>query len=176
MKKPNIHYICQVCVIVTTPLVTSKRPIVTCFTTQSLKIKFTITTKMSCTPFDIHKSNLQGANKQLANVGYTYKLMVFCTKLSKIVSTKTFLNWRTICGHSLYDTLWSQTNSTILINKRHFTTSNMRSSKKPSCVGSSFLNLPKDFKWKVMWPFLIGISINGSFCLYLPTNNPQMGC
>jgi hypothetical protein len=27
-----------------------------------------------------------------------------------------------------------------------------------------------------MWPFLIGISIDGSFCLYLPTNNPQMGC
>ncbi len=138
MKKPNKRYVCQVHVIVTTPLVTSNNPIVTCFTTQSLEIKLTITTKMSCTPFNIHKSNVQGANKQLTNVGYTYKFMVFSTKLSKIVSTKAFLDWKTICGHNLYDTLQSQTNSTILINKSPFTTNNMISFKKPTCVGSSF--------------------------------------
>jgi hypothetical protein len=45
-------------------------------TTWSQKMKLTTTTMMSWTPFNIHKSNVQVANKQLANAGYTYKLMV----------------------------------------------------------------------------------------------------
>jgi hypothetical protein len=57
--------------------------------------------KPSFTPFDIHKSNLHLANKQLTNVCYTYVLMVFSTKVDKIASTKALLMGRksmdTIC-------------------------------------------------------------------------------
>jgi hypothetical protein len=51
-------------------LVTSNRPTITCFGSQLLEIKFTITTMMSCVPFDI-QSNVQVVDKQLANAGYT---------------------------------------------------------------------------------------------------------
>jgi hypothetical protein len=54
---------------------------------------------MSYTPFNIHKLNVQGANKQLANVGYTYKLVVFSTKLNKVVFNKSL--------PGLEDNLWT---------------------------------------------------------------------
>jgi hypothetical protein len=38
------------------------------------------------------------ANKQPTNASYTYKLMVFSTKLGRIISTKVFLDGNTICG------------------------------------------------------------------------------
>ncbi len=83
----------------------SKRPIVTCFASQLLEIKLTTTTKMSCIPFDIHRSNAQLANTQLANVGCTYMVMIFSTKLGKTNSAKTFLNGKTTREHNLYDNL-----------------------------------------------------------------------
>jgi hypothetical protein len=77
----------------------------TCFVSQSLEIKFTTTTKMSCIPFNIHISNVKMANTQLTNVGYTYMVMLFSIKLSKIDSTKTSLDGKTTHKHNLYDNL-----------------------------------------------------------------------
>lgn len=38
--------------------VTLKRPIMACFTFELLEITLTTITKMSCAPFDIHRSNV----------------------------------------------------------------------------------------------------------------------
>jgi antitoxin component of RelBE/YafQ-DinJ toxin-antitoxin module len=38
---------------------------VTCFVSQLLEIKLTTIAKMSCIPFDIHRSNVQVANTRL---------------------------------------------------------------------------------------------------------------
>ncbi len=46
-------------------LIISKRQIVTCFVSQLLEIKLTTIAKMSCIPFDIHRSNVQVANTRL---------------------------------------------------------------------------------------------------------------
>ncbi len=68
--------------------------------------------------------------------------MVFSTKLGITISTKTFLDGKTICGQSLYDSIQSQTNFTIFISKSPFIINNTKSSKKPTyVVGSSFVNL-----------------------------------
>jgi hypothetical protein len=87
------------------PLVSviSNRKIVTCFALQSLKIKFTNITKMSCVHFDIQRSNVQVVDKQLANASYTKVTMAFSTKLGRTFSTKVFLDGKIIHGHDLYD-------------------------------------------------------------------------
>jgi hypothetical protein len=45
------------------------------------------------------------AYTQLANVGYTYMVMVFSIELGKIDSTKTFLDGKTTHEHNLYNNL-----------------------------------------------------------------------
>jgi hypothetical protein len=67
--------------------------------------------------------------------------MVFSTKLGITFSTKAFLDGKTICEHNLYDNLWNHIDSTNFIGKNRLTTNNISYSKKPKCVGSSFLNL-----------------------------------
>jgi hypothetical protein len=71
---------------------------VTCFASQSLEIKLTTTTKMSCAPFNIHKLNVQVVDEQLTNASCTYKLMIFSTNVGKTISSKAFLDGKTICG------------------------------------------------------------------------------
>ncbi len=83
----------------------SKRPLMTCFVSQLLEIKLTTIAKMSCIPFDIHRSNVQVVDTQLANVGCTYMVMFFPTKVGKTNSAKTFLNGKTTRKHNLYDNL-----------------------------------------------------------------------
>jgi hypothetical protein len=67
--------------------------------------------------------------------------MVFSTKLGITFSTKAFFNGKTICGDNLNDNLWNQIDSIDFIGKSPLTTNNIKYSKKPTCVGSSFLNL-----------------------------------
>jgi hypothetical protein len=40
---------------------------------------------------------MQVADKQLANVGCTYELMIFSTKVGRPISSKPFLDEKTIC-------------------------------------------------------------------------------
>ncbi len=58
---------------IATPFVfkTSSKPMVTCFASQSLEIKFTTTIKTSLAPFDIHKSKVQVVDIQSVNVSCT---------------------------------------------------------------------------------------------------------
>jgi len=55
-----------------TPLLSStlNNLMVTCFTSQSFEIKFTISTNTSHAPFDIDESKVQVVDKQSTNVGY----------------------------------------------------------------------------------------------------------
>jgi hypothetical protein len=70
-----------------------------------------------------------------------HMFMVFSTNLGKSLSTKILFDEKTIHGHNLYDNLLSQMDPSIFIGRNPLTTSNIRPSKKLTCIGSSFLNL-----------------------------------
>jgi hypothetical protein len=80
------------------------------------------------------------ANKQLANANYTYITMVFPSKPDRTFSTKTFLNGEKMHEHSLYNNFYSYMDSTIFMDMSLLIT-NIKSFKKPTYVGSFFLNL-----------------------------------
>ncbi len=67
--------------------------------------------------------------------------MVFSTKLSKISLTKIFLDGKIIDGHSMYASFYSQMDPIVFIGNNPFTTNNIRSSRSPTYVASSFLDL-----------------------------------
>ncbi len=128
---------------IVTPLmfVTSNNPIVTCFASHSLEMKLTTMAKTSHVQLNIHRSKVQMVDKQSTNVGTTYVVMVFSTKFGKISSTNAFSDGKTTHGHNQYTIFYNQMDSTILIGNKPLTTNNIRSSTKPTCVKSSFLNL-----------------------------------
>jgi hypothetical protein len=108
---------------------------------------------------------------KLANEGCTYIVMVFSTKLSKTFSTKAFLDGKTPCGHNLHDNLcWSYVDSIVIMWKNFLTKNNIKSSKKPNYVGSSFLNLLKIKKtlkycrWRYKCPLFASLLIKCSSC------------
>jgi len=49
--------------------------------------------------------------------GYTYVVMVFSTKLSKLTSTKTFIDGKTTHQHNLHANLWSQMDAIVFKSK-----------------------------------------------------------
>jgi hypothetical protein len=71
--------------------------------------------------------------------GCTHNIMVFSTKLSIIFSTKTFIDGKTTCGYPILQPL-EPNGINNLHRQRPFITSNIKSSNKPTCVGSFFLN------------------------------------
>jgi hypothetical protein len=95
--------------------------------------------------------------------------MVFFTNLGKSFSTKILFDEKTIHGHNLYDNLLSQMDPSVLIGRKPLTTRNIRPSKKPTCIGSSFLNLLLVEKYPdivIKYPcsnFLLTFYLNGVF-------------
>jgi hypothetical protein len=61
--------------------------------------KVTNMANMSCTPFDIHKSKVQVANKWQANVDYTFIIMVLFYQTRLTFSTKILFDGKIIHGH-----------------------------------------------------------------------------
>jgi len=49
--------------------------------------------------------------------GYTYVVMIFSTKLSKLTSTKTFIDEKTTHQHNLHANLWSKMDSVVFRSK-----------------------------------------------------------
>jgi hypothetical protein len=70
-----------------------------------------------------------------------HMFMVFSTNLGKSFSTKILFDENIIHGHNLYDNLLSQMDPLLLIGRNPLTTSNIRPSKKSTCIKSFFLNL-----------------------------------
>jgi hypothetical protein len=77
--------------------------------------------------------------------------MVFSTKFDQISSTNTFLDGKTTHGHNQYTIFCNQMDSTILISNKPLTTNNIKSSTKPTCVTSSFLNFKLIEKNQKYW-------------------------
>jgi hypothetical protein len=129
--------------------VTSNNPIITCFASLSLEMK--LKTTKTCAPLEIQRSNVQVVDKQLVNVGTTYVFMSF--QPNSIRFPQQMFSW--MCAHKLYVIYCSQMDSTIIMGNNPLT-KNMKSSTKPNCVRSFFLNLevlqkkPKILKGKTL--------------------------
>jgi hypothetical protein len=89
MSNDFIKLLAKVCPLI---FVTSKRLKVMCFGYQSTLKKLIINAKISCPPFNIHKSKLVVAKWHYVKASKTYNCLVFPTKLGN--NHEKIVSWR----------------------------------------------------------------------------------
>jgi hypothetical protein len=101
--------------------------------------------------------------------------MVFSTNFNKISLTKKFLDGKTTYGNNLYVNLYSQIDSIVFIGRSSLTTNNIKSSKRPICVASFFLNLllkeTRNYSWRYMCLLFLGSWSRRNLRALLPSFN-----
>jgi hypothetical protein len=119
--------------------ITLKRPKVMCFGYQSTLKNLNMNAKISCPPFDIHKSKLAVIEWHSIKSSKIYNCSVFFTKLGRNLWKNCFLERKTNLGHKCILNHFNQILSTNYKERWVLIIKSPRSSKNYFCYKSSFL-------------------------------------
>jgi hypothetical protein len=126
----------KVCLLVS---ITSKWPTIMCFGCQLAPKKLITNAKISCPPFDIHKSKLVIAKWNFIKVGKTYYYFSFPIKPINNSWKNYVLEGKKSLGHKWILNCFNQILSTTCKQRWFLILKNPRSSKNCFGCGSSFL-------------------------------------